>query len=538
MATSTQNDLKIKNAENFIDSLDGTEGDARSYMFIGKATPWDVASVSPLNPRVRAGETSPPYPENNFKDVYQIHNDMLSLIRIRGNEVFYMIPRYRWTSGLIYDLYRHDYNDLIKSYSGASNLYDCRYYVITGTRDVYVCLDNNNNSPSIVEPQSITDEPFYTSDGYQWMRLYKIPMEYMRIYSTNNFVPITTHEVAKKPEGAVYTVAVNASGSQYTSSPAGLSNLVPHYFCRIVGDGDGAVARVTIINGRVFRVQVERPGSGYTYGRVDFSANRVFVSLIDLDANSNSLNPLGDGRFDATVIMSPPGGWGYEILKNTAGEESECKKTLARQLGGTRVGVFSTLKYNQNDFIKDTKFRQIGILHDPKGSFFLGRDNVYYYPETLSAHYAVKIKEVLGSEFQNYKIGERIMQQHEDAIDKTIKYTSYGTVVGWDHINNIIRYVQDPMKDLDPVHNQLLPFSGSETIIGESTGKESTPDVDYNLVRNYGDNEYDIIGMEFISGYSTPEFDKYSGLITYVTNISPIQRSPQETERISLLISY
>ena len=50
MATSTQNDLKIKNAENFIDSLDGTEGDARSYMFIGKATPWDVASVSPLNP--------------------------------------------------------------------------------------------------------------------------------------------------------------------------------------------------------------------------------------------------------------------------------------------------------------------------------------------------------------------------------------------------------------------------------------------------------------------------------------------------------
>ena len=111
-------------------------------------------------------------------------------------------------------------------------------------------------------------------------------------------------------------------------------------------------------------------------------------------------------------------------------------------------------------------------------------------------------------------------------------------MVGWDHINNIIRYVQDPMKDLDPVHNQLLPFSGSETIIGESTGKESTPDVDYNLVRNYGDNEYDIIGMEFISGYSTPEFDKYSGLITYVTNISTIQRSPQETERISLLISY
>ena len=37
-----------------------------------------------------------------------------------------------------------------------------------------------------------------------------------------------------------------------------------------------------------------RPGSGYTYANVDFSAGRVYRTPSDLDANQNGLNPRGE----------------------------------------------------------------------------------------------------------------------------------------------------------------------------------------------------------------------------------------------------
>ena len=65
MATVNTNDLRIKNAENLIDSVDG------SYIFIGRPTQWDVDIAVPMMARKKAGDQSPPYPDNNWKDYYQ-----------------------------------------------------------------------------------------------------------------------------------------------------------------------------------------------------------------------------------------------------------------------------------------------------------------------------------------------------------------------------------------------------------------------------------------------------------------------------------
>ena len=115
------------------------------------------------------------------------------------------------------------------------------------SRDVFVCLANNNNKPSTVEPiAGVSNEPFYTSDGYQWLKLYNVPQDNYSEHKTNNFIPVVDNEVTSLPEGAIYTIAVESKGDFY-SAPS-VSN--PYYFCKITGDGEGAVARVTVLHGR------------------------------------------------------------------------------------------------------------------------------------------------------------------------------------------------------------------------------------------------------------------------------------------------
>jgi len=527
MVAVNQNDLRIRNAENLIDSFKETN----PYVFIGRTSQWESDVAIPMVARQRAGDMSPPYPENNFKDFYRVHDNMMSLKKVQSIDVHHLIPRIPWISGTTYDMYRHDYNEYRRSTSNAKNLYDCVFYVLTQSRDVYVCLDNNKGVPSIVEPQSTTDEPFYTSDGYQWMRLYTVSTDDLRNHSTNNFIPVTDNEIISTTPGAVYTVVIESAGNFYTDSPAGAMNVIPYYYCHITGDGTGAIARLTVSDGRISTVRIVEEGQDYTYGVVDFVANRVYASISDLKQGINALNPSGDGTLNCSVIISPPGGWGYDKEKSSdsgviAREKKNAIFALCRQLGSTRVGVFSSLKSDlNNDFIEKTLFRQVGIVQNLKG--------VDGSPETLCAHYAVKVTELVGSEEVDYMIGEEISQQTPDETDPTIKYTAKGMVIGWDPVNNILRYVQDPFLHLDGNHNKLFRFVGNQKIIGDTSHKESTPEITFSA-----GTETTVGSITFKDGYSVPEFEKYSGDLIYLTNQSPILRQEDQTERISLIISY
>ena len=502
MASVTTNDLRITNAKSFVNYL--TTGDP-SYMFIGRPTPWD-SNIDAIQSRVSAGDNSPPYPENNWKDYYTIWNQMLAMNRIQINEVYHMIPRIPWTSGVVYDTYRHDYNEYNRSHTNANNLFDSLYYVIAQNNNVYACLNNSETRPSMVEPLIETDEPFYTSDGYQWIRLYQINSSLLQTNSTNNFIPVTKERINRSEAGEVYTVMVDARGDDYTSMPSGVNNNIPQYFCRILGDGEGAVARVGVSSGRIVDVKVARPGSNYTYAKLDFVANRVYRSLNDLDKNQNGMNPAGDGAFRSTVIMGPPGGWGRDLV---------------RQLGATRVAIFSDFKTTNADYVAQSEFRQVGVMSDIETETDM-------YPESLSMVYAVKVQELIGSMNTDYSLYETIMQTYTDENDPRVQYVAKGQIVGWDDVNGIIRYIQDPKLHSDE-QGQLYRFRGNAPIIGESSEKQTIPNVD-----TIGELE----GLIFDFGYSQPESHKYVGVMDYVTNLSPIKRAPNQSERVSLIVSY
>lgn len=506
MATVNTNDARTRNASNFLDSLNDSEGNARAYFFVGKPTPWSI-------------DADPPAPTNNFDEVNQVHDEMLSLKRIQNIDAHYMIPRVKWTSGVVYDMYRHDYSMTNRSHSGANNLFDSIYYVLADNNYVYVCLDNNNNKPSTVEPQNMSDAPFKTSDDYQWLRLYKVNVNRRKNYSTNNYIPIDNEDVHLGVPGAIHTVIVNESGSRYTANPDGPIAKVADYFCDITGDGEGAVAKVRVRSGKVTDVKVVRQGRGYTHAKVDFNKNRVFKGLKQLDDKRNPLDPEGDGRFSCTVIIGPPGGWGYISTSRISEEDNErmVVDQLARQLSSRTVGVFTTIKYDLNDFFPDATFRQVGILSDPSVN------DEYLNNETLSAVHALKVTAVTGPD--DFIIGEQIRQVLR-VPDDIYKRRALGTVVGWDPAEGIVRYIQT--RENTSVDGNVYELESGKQV----TGMLSRKVVD---IENF---EGESTGLTFTNGMAFPEFTKHSGYITYLANVPPIERNPTQSERISLTISF
>lgn len=501
MATVNTNDLRIASAKNLISSINGPspDVDAYTYLFIGRPYQWgDVLDES-------IDDLNPPVYQNNIQDYNKAHHQMVSLKRIFDNKVFGMIKKYTWTSGTIYDMYRHDYSIRNTSASGSSNLYNSKFYTINSTYDVYVCLFNGTspNTPggtiSSIEPMGTTIDPFTTSDGYQWLYLYSIP-EAIRSYATNNLIPIIQSEDEPVVTGEINTIIINSRGTNYTSSPSGISNDIPYYFCNVTGDGSGCVARVAISLGGVDSVEVVRRGQGYTRATLVFKSGQVYKSLEDLDANINALNPLGNNNFNSTCIISPFSGWG---------------KDLAKQLGATSIGIFGDIAFDESDFVNDMEFRQLGIIQN-----FEYSDIQYKNNPTLSAHHAV----LVSTTGLNYQYMEQIAQT---TTTGGVTRIAKGAVIGWDSSNNILRYIQDPDIHAD-TNGAMYPFNATNPIIGSASSATGTVIED----------SIDVGGLVFVAGFSLPEINKFTGDIIYISNLQPVQRDENQTESIGIIINY
>ena len=483
MATNLMEGLRIENVRNTIKAFNTEDGFQRAFVFIGKTTPWE-------------NDNNPPAPDNSLQEYNQTQNDILSMNRIAVDDAYPMIRRITWTSGIIYDHYNHIINKDNPSYSAATTLYDSNYYVINSQRDVFVCLNNNRDQPSTDEPRNVSGVPFYTSDGYQWLYMYGVSPTLSTNYSTPSYIPVIQSDDVRA-RGEILTITVDNPGSDYTDMPSGSVNRVRSYYTRVNGDGKGAVARVYVDGTIVDKVEVVRFGSGYSYGAIDFSAGKVFKSLYDLDNNQNALDPEGLGDFRSTVIISPGSGW---------------RSDLPSQLGATTVGVFTNLAYDLDDFFVDLAFRQIGILQDPE---------VANQRDTVSGTYAVKF--VDDSIDTDFILGEEIQQVVGDNQN-----LAKGTVLSWDATNQVIRFYQDPSIHAD-VDGNLYRFGDVADVVGQTSKKISRPDTTYNET---------VSSITFVEGYAVPEYTKNTGLITYLSNLPPIQRQSQQSERLSIMIRF
>ena len=119
-AIITEN-LKIQNCTNFINSVKYVEDnptEGNYYLFIGLPNSQDYRSN---------WDSSPPNPTDNFNYLNSYRESILGVKKVTSSDVIRAVPKVVWTSGVRYDMYRHDYsvNNNVPN-SGSSRLYDNR----------------------------------------------------------------------------------------------------------------------------------------------------------------------------------------------------------------------------------------------------------------------------------------------------------------------------------------------------------------------------------------------------------------------------
>ena len=479
------NKFRLHNSEQFSESF--TEAASNTYyLAIGRPQAFNTATRADSRTNNEGTDLSPITPSDNVNVQHFTYDDMLAAKKILSSDVSKVIPRRNWTSGTVYDYYRHDYGEYatgtttaITSNSGASNLYDATFYVLTAARNVYKCLDNNGGAASIVEPTTDSTLIITTADGYKWKYMYTLSASQQANFLSTDFMAVSTNSTVSSAavDGAINIVKIKTAGS---GGVDGTFTNIP-----IRGDGSNGTVSVTVTSGAVSAVTITNKGTGYTFGTI---SNAQIVS-------AGSTNLVGA---EIDVIIEPKGGHGFNAVE---------------ELGGFYIMLNTSLEgtesANSGDVTVANDFRKVALLKDPTSATVAATAN------TLRATSAILLTSPSGT----FNVDEKITQTGTGAI---------GKVVEWDSVNNILYYIQTRHNDEGVDSNgNMTAFSGTQTITGAG-GATATPSTSTSTVNN----------VSFTGGYSSPEIDHDSGDVMYVENRAPITRAADQTENIKLIIEF
>ena len=477
--------FRIHNSEQFQEAFSEGSGNVM-YLGIGRPQAFSTATRGDGRTNNEGSDTAPLTPGDNRNAQSFPFDDLLAAKRIAASDVTFAVPRRNWVTGTTYDIYRHDYGDRITgttttltSNSGVSNLFDANFFVLTTARNVYKCLDNDNNTASTVEPTGTSTTVLSTADGYKWKYMYTLSASQQANFLSTDFMAVETNSTVSSAavDGAIDVVKIKTAGSGGTNGT--------HTGIAIRGDGSNGQVSVTVAGGVVTAVTVTNAGTGYTFGTI---SNAQIVA-----AGATSLTGA-----ELDVIIPPKGGHG----KNAVEELGGFYVMLNTSLEGTESG-------NSGDVTVANDFRKISLIRDPLASGSAATAT------TLRGTKAINLTGVSGS----YVVDEKITQATTGAI---------GKVVEWDSTNNILYYIQTRHTDegIDSNGNQTA-FSGTNAVSGAG-GATGTPTTSTSTIDN----------VSFTSGYSASEIDADSGDILYIENRAPITRAADQTENIKLVIEF
>jgi len=486
------------NANQFHESFTETSGNAY-YLFLGKATPFTSGTTS-------GSDSSPPTPQDGERDETRAWDSMLAAKKIASTDITFAIPRRNWVNGTTYDMYEHDISSANTSTSGASNLYDSTFYIVTSAFRVYKVLDNNGGTAyDGAEPTSTSTSPFELG-GYVLKFMYDISTTDIGKYVTTDFVPVATDSTvsAAATNGSIESLRITA-GSTYTNGT---------YYAAVYGDGtsqgtsSGAIVRITVSGGAIASfgltagtdTTIHAAGVGYTFGYVNLDAGYTFS-----DSDLTSASNMGGSGGVVDVIISPEGGHG---------------KNAVTELGGHFIMTATTVSQAENDdFSTANDFRTVGIVVDPTD---YGTTTVAT-ATTARQTFVVKMSSSSGT----FEADEVITQATTGAV---------GKVVEWDTTLSLLYYQQESFKGFgtNSTTGGLVAFSTTATITGGTSGATGTPSSTSSETVTLANSNT----LTLTSGYANPELQADSGDIIYLENRKPIQRSSDQTEDIKIIIEF
>ncbi len=516
MSAIITDQLRILNAKNFVSGI--TSSSNSYYSFVGLPNATDYSST---------WNNSPPPPKDSFEQESDYWDTMIALKKIKASDVSQVVRKITWSSGTIYDMYRHDISRTNTSKpSKATSLYSANYYIINSNYSVYICL-HNGVSPENPEGRPSLDEPTFTDlepkaagdsgDGYIWKYLYTInPGEIIK-FDTINFIPVPKNWETSSNFFSIRTNA-NAENNQLKivtiknrGSEIGPPNTI---YTDVPVKGDGVGAKVTVIIGndsKVESITVSSGGSGYTYGTVDLDGGNV---------------PRGKVQPTFDVIIPPKGGHGWDIY---------------RELGASNILLFSRIENDLEnpDFITDNKIARIGIVENPEAY----NSSSLLKIEKASAVYALKLTGT------GYSTASFVSNSF---FTQTISTgtTAVGRVISYDQKTGVLKYWQDKSlagfntngsQNISPDYGfNLNRFTGSVGT-GGTTQISNTNlyiDTSFTGVSTTLNNRTYNLGQSFIGGMANPEVKKYSGNIIYVDHRPSITRSSNQKEDIKVVLQF
>lgn len=167
MTSTLTEKFHVNNIQNFFDDI--TSGSNSYYFWVGKTTAW-------------ANDSLPDPALNDYENFSQsIFHDIVMGKQITNSNISFLIPNTPWANNIGYAQY--DAND--------PNMFSENFYVVNNLGSVYLCVDNNNGSNSVIQPLiTPTQGTFQTADGYTWKYFYTIPVNANTLFTTNTYIPV------------------------------------------------------------------------------------------------------------------------------------------------------------------------------------------------------------------------------------------------------------------------------------------------------------------------------------------------------------
>ena len=495
MPAIVTNKFRIHNQEQFVESFSEASANVY-YLMLGRPQAF-ATSTRPDGRTENEGTDSVPIAASDSVDSeFYTFDDAIAAKKITSSDVSIAIPRRNWTTGTVYDMYRHDYGRRITgtttvktSTSGASNLFDATFYVVSSTYNVYKVLDNNSGAASTVEPTGTSTSVLSTADGYKWKYMYTLTASEQTNFLSTDFMHVSTDSTVSSAavNGALDIVTIKAGGSAYTTSGASDTGTITSVPIR--GDGSSGACTVTIVSGVITGVTITTAGTGYTYG---------YITNADIQSQGGGT---GTGA-ELDVIIGPKGGHGFNAVKELGG--------FFVMLNINFEGVESG---SGSDVSAANDFRRIALIRDPNSGGSAASAT------TLRATKAVRF--TASPTPGSFTVDEEINQATTGAV---------GKVVEWDPTNRILYYIQTRFNDEGADSNgNLTAFSTAAVITGQTSSATGTPDTGFTNNVN---------GASFTAGYSASELDSDTGDIMYIENRAPITRATDQTENVKLVIEF
>ncbi len=391
----------------------------------------------------------------------------------KGEDVSYVIPRYNWSSGTIYS----GYDDNVEGYPTNA------YYVMNDELAVFICLQQGRDAQgtavaSTVKPSGSSLFPFTTSDGYVWKYAYGQTALRSTKFTSANYMPVQ------------FVDSADASSPTLEQEQKNIQ--------------DAAVP------GEVVAVKLNNGGSGYTSApTVVFTGNGTKVpqatatvfngEIVKVEMNdSGSGKAFGAGYDYASVTFSGGGGSGAHgraviSEKGIGGDPRDDLRSSALMFNTRLEGTENNALITSNDF------RQVGLIKNPV--------------ETDSASSGNLFNALAGNSLNKLKFGSIAQSFTEDKTIQGSTSTAQAYVDKAD--SNYVWYHQSDSTG-------FLVFSEGETITELDGNGEGILDSAAN------DPDTD--------AFTKSTVKPFSGELLYVDNRAAIERDPNQTEDIKVII--